>query len=730
MKTSVQKKIRLLFILISFTLLFVALLGRLLWLQVIDGEWYKNKAHMQQVKDQIIDPNRGIIYDRNGKELAVNLPVKTISVDPILLGKSKMGIDQIAQKLSEILQMNKADVQKILQKSAEYVVLKRKVEVETSDKLKSWVTENMLNGIYFEDDIKRVYPNKSLAAQVIGFTGTDNQGLSGVELSMEKYLKGEPGIVLNEVDSSGVQIPFVQENHVGLKDGLNVVLTIDENIQAYAENALQKAIIDNKVLNGGTVIVMDPRNGEVLAMASKPDFDLNHPFAAPSGIPDIDSKTWNSLSAGDKAKKLQEMVWKNRAIENMYEPGSTFKTITAAAGLEEGTINPNTEVVDKPIKVAGWTINSDKPGGHGNETFSQSLYNSDNPVFVKLAQAMGIDRFYSYVRAFGFYDKTGINLPGEAHSIFQKKPAEIDMATASFGQNFQITPIQLITAYAAIANGGKLLKPHLIKDLTDSDGNIVSIFSPEYVRNVISKQTSDTLKELLVGVVNQGTGTNAYVSGYKVAGKTGTAETFQNGKRSKDRFIASFSAFAPADNPVINVLVVLDYPSGNSHMGGVVAAPVAASIIDYTLNYLGVERKYTDKDLKSMTREVNVPDVTNKKLEACESELTTAGLKFKIIGGNKKASIVANQTPKPNESLPENSFVILYTNKSEPEKVVNVPDVTKKTVSEATNTLHNIGLNIRIKGTGNAVRQEFRAGTQVPVGTVIEVDFLNGQNSD
>lgn len=726
-----QKKKRLLIILILFTLLFIALLGRILWLQVIDGEWYKNRAHMQQVKDQIINPKRGMIYDRNGKELAVNLPVKTISVNPILLGKSKIGIDQIAQKLSEILQMDKADVQKILQKSAEYVVLKRKVKVETSDTLKSWATENKLNGIYFEDDIKRIYPNNSLAAQVIGFTGTDNQGLSGVELSMDKYLKGEPGIVLNEVDRSGVQIPFVQENHVGLKDGLNVVLTIDENIQAYAENALQKAIDDNKVLNGGSVIVMDPRNGEVLAMASKPDFNLNNPFAAPSGIPSKDSSTWNNLNSGDKVKKLQETVWKNKAIESMYEPGSTFKTITAAAGLEEATINPNTQVVDTPIKVAGWTINSDKPGGHGKETFSQSIYNSDNPVFVKLAQSLGIDRFYNYVRAFGFNDKTGINLPGEAHSIFQKSPAEIDMATASFGQNFQITPIQLITAYAAIANGGKLLKPHLIKNLTNSEGNVVLNFSPESVRNVISRQTCDTLKELLVGVVDQGTGINAYVSGYNVAGKTGTAETFQNGRRSKDRFIASFSAFAPADNPVINVLVVLDYPSGNSHMGGVIAAPVAASIIDYSLNYLGVERKYTDKDIKNMTQVVNVPDVTNKKLAECESKLTTAGLKFKIIGsGNNKNSIVANQAPKPNESLPENSVVILYTNKGEPVRMVNVPDVSKKTVSEATQTLNNIGLNIKVNGTGNAVRQEFKAGSQVPVGKLIEVDFLNAQNSD
>lgn len=730
-KSPKRNRNRLLFLLITFTVLFIAILVRFLWIQIVDGAWYKNMAYAQENKGQVISPKRGVIYDRNGKELAINLPVKTISCDPHLVQGSKLDIDQIAQKISEILQIDKGDLLKKLQKSNGYQLIKKKADTEVSDTLKKWANANKVDGIYIDEDSKRFYPNKNLAAHVIGFAGSDNQGLSGIELTMEQYLKGKPGKHLSEVDAYGLKIPFSEEKKIDVQDGLNVVLTIDEAIQFSTEKALQKAIYDYKVINGGTAIVLDPRNGDILAMVSKPDFDLDDPYAFPIGVTGFDSSSWSSLKSNEKVKKLQETVWRNKAINITYEPGSTFKSIISATSLEEGIIAPNSEVFDVPIKVADWTINSDMPGGHGKESFSQSFYNSDNPVFVKLAQALGIEKFYNYVKSFGFFDTTGIDLPGEAKSIFQKKPAEIDMATASFGQNFQITPIQLITAYAAIANGGNLLRPHLIKNLTDSNGNIVTNYEPEVVRNVLSKQSCDTLKGMLEGVVMQGTGTNAYVSGYRVAGKTGTAETFENGVRSKDRFIASFSAFAPADNPVINVLVVLDYPSEKSHFGGATAAPAAARIIEDTLEYLGVDRKYTDRDIGMMTKEINLTDITKRSVEDAEGTLSGLGLRFKIIGsGYNNSSIIVNQEPKPGESIPEKSVVILYINKGDKETIVKVPDVSNKTIPEATQALNDVGLNIKVKGTGTVVSQEYKAGFEVPIGKVIEIDFINEAKSD
>ncbi|MCX7711139.1 MAG: penicillin-binding transpeptidase domain-containing protein [Clostridia bacterium] len=725
-KSKKQLKVRLVITLVLITLLFLAAVGRIFWIQILDGQRYKNKATAQQIKGQLIAPQRGTIYDRNGKELAVSIPVKTIAIDPVLLSKSKTSPDQIAQIFSDVLKVDKKDVLAKLKKNTVYEVIKRKVELEDSNALKKWCTDNKINGVYFEDDSKRYYPNNSLAAHVIGFTGTDNQGLSGIELSAEKYLKGIPGKIIGEVDERGWEIPFVQEKNIDVKNGLNVVLTIDEMVQYYAEKALKKTMEDFKVLNGGTVIVLDPRNGEILAMASAPDFNLNTPYAEPVGVSKLDTSNWKDLKQDEKIKKLQETVWRNKAVNESYEPGSTFKSITAAAGFEEGMISNGTEVVDAPVKVASWTINCDVPGGHGRETFSQAIYNSCNPIFVKLSQSLGIDRFYSYVKAFGFFDKTGIDLPGEATSIFQKRPTEIDMVTASFGQSFQITPIQLITAYGALANGGKLYKPHLIKELKDSNNNIVFKTQPEIVRNVISKQTSDIIKDNLVGVVDEGTGTNAYIPGYNVAGKTGTAETFENGVRSTEHFIASFSAFAPADNPVINVLVVIDYPSQKSHFGGSVAAPAAAKIIEETLNYLGVERNYTDKDRVRMKQEVNTPDITNKTLKEAINTLTGLNLKHKVIGdaGNLKA-LVAGQYPKPGESIIANSMIVLFTDKNNMNMTVKMPNLTGKTIYEATKVLNDLGLNIKVKGNGVSATQEYKPGTEVVIGKAVEVEFIN-----
>ncbi|NLL05019.1 MAG: PASTA domain-containing protein [Clostridiaceae bacterium] len=715
---SLIMKKRLLFLMFAFSALIVALSVRVGWIQIVNGAWYQEKAYQQQNRDREITPRRGTIFDRNMKALAISATVERIVVNPQDFEKLKESEkEEIAEKLAQILELNKEDVLKKIKRNVSYEVIKKQVEKEVGNKIREWIEEDEIVGIYIDEDTKRYYPQNNLASHVIGFTGADNQGLSGIEIVMEKYLKGVPGKILSETDASGRYVPFSEEKRINPQDGLNVVLTIDENIQYFASNALDKAISDNKVLNGASAIVMDPRNGDILAMVSKPDFDLNSPRSAPPGE---DPENWNGYSE-DGVNKLNSTVWRNKCVVDRYEPGSTFKAITSAAGLEEGVVTPDTMTDDYTINVSGHNINCWSPNRHGVETFREAVYHSCNPAFVKVAQALGLDTFYKYLKAFGFYDTTGILLPGEAKSDIHAKPTEIDMAVASFGQRFEITPLHLISAYSAIANGGKLMKPRIVKELTDSDGNVVEKFEPETVRNVISQKTSETLRDILEGVVGDegGGGKNAYVKGYRVAGKTGTSETKQKGV-----YIASFSAIAPADNPVICVLVVLDNPTGDSYYGGVIAAPVAGKIVEDTLNYLGVERRYNEKDLAMIAEEVIVPDIRDMTVEEAKKVLRDKGLEWKIEGDNKaNDAIVKLQTPRSGAKIAKKSVVITYTYIPEAENMVKVPDLSMKTVDEATRALNEVGLNIKVNGIGNAMVQNIEADVEVPEGSVIEVDF-------
>ncbi|HHV96439.1 MAG TPA: PASTA domain-containing protein [Clostridiaceae bacterium] len=721
-----QTKKRLLAVLVLFFLVFIYLAGHTGYIQLVQGQTLKNMAYEQQTRGRVITPKRGTIYDRNGKELAISASVDTIVVNPKDISRYEGMGEKIAEKLSEILEMDKETILKKVNRNTWYEIIKAKVDKSVGDQVRQWIKEEDIKGVYVDEDSKRFYPHGNLACHVIGFVGTDNYGLDGIEAVMEKYLKGEPGRILSELDAGGRTMPYTPERRIEAKEGLNVVLTIDETIQYLAEKAIEKAIEDNNVLNGAVAIVMDPRNGDILALVSKPDYDLNNPFAPPVGIEGVDPETWKGYTEED-VKILQETVWRNKAVADTYEPGSTFKAITAAAGLEEGAIQPDTPVNDRPVKVSGWTISCWRPNIHGDETFAESVYNSCNPVFVKVAQSLGIEKFYSYVRAFGFYDKTGIQLPGEAKSIIHDNPKEIDMAVASFGQRFQITPIQLITAYCAIANGGYLMKPRLVKELRDSQGNIVKTFEPEVIRQVISRETSGTLRQILEGVVSEGTGRNAYVKGYRVAGKTGTSETTDT--KQTGRYIASFSAFAPADNPVINVLVILDHPTGDSHTGGLIAAPVAQGLIEDILNYLGVEKRYTEKDKEAIKVPVSVPEVRNLKLSEAKALLNEQGLEYMVEGdGNNKDIVVVDQMPKPGAVIPKDSVVILYTYKPESEETVKVPNLLNKTVYEATKALNSIGLNINVIGDGIVVKQYIDPGTEVVKGTVIDVEFIHTDN--
>lgn len=712
--TLIMKK-RLLVVLTFFSLLVFGLIARVGWLQLVKGEELQKMAFEQQNSDREIPPRRGSILDRNGKALAMSATVDRIVVNPTEIAKSDE--EEISQKLAEFLDMDKdAVLKKVSNDGSRYEVIKKRVEKSDGKQIRQWKSEENIHGVYIDEDSKRYYPNGNIAAHIIGFTGEDNQGLDGIEKTMEKYLKGLPGKILSEVDAHGRQMPNYQNKRIDPQDGLNVVLTIDETIQHIATEALQKAIDDNKVANGGIVIVLDPRNGEILALVSKPDYNLNSPRACPPGA---DPATWTGNSQKD-IDFLYKTVWRNKAVSDTYEPGSTFKAITSAIAFEEGVVTPETRTSDFPIELQGWTINCWTRNLHGEESFREAVYNSCNPAFVRAALSVGVEKFYKYVRAFGFYDKTGIELPGETKGNFHAKPQEIDLATASFGQTFTITPMELITAYGALANGGTLIKPSLVKEVVDAEGNVVVKTQPEVVRNVISKETTQTLLNVLEGVVSEGTGRNAYVKGYKVAGKTGTSETTVDGV-----YIASFAAIAPADNPRICVLIALDNPRGEAYYGGTIAAPVAGKIVEETLKHLGVERRYSEKDLEKMAEEVYVPDIRDKSISDAKKLLNQMGLKYRIDGeGYDESTVIKDQTPKPGVLLAKESVVIVYTNKQEEEILVRVPDVTNKTIDEATDSLNTAGLNIKVVGNGTAVRQSVEPGTEVPQGEVIEVEFL------
>ncbi len=712
-------KKRLLFILVTFTFLIFLLLIRIGYIQLVQGEQLRKDAYIQQNMGRVINPKRGTIYDRNGKELAISASVETVSVNPQDLRKNTVEPEYIAKKLAEILEMDQNKVLTIISRNTIFEFVKQKVDKEVGDAVRRWREEEELIGIYVDEDSKRFYPNESLASHVIGITRIDNVGMFGIEAVFDKYLQGVPGKIISEVDGLGREIPLSEEKYISPRDGWNVILTIDETIQYFAEKALENAMADYKLIGGAAAIVMDPRTGEILAMASLPDFDLNNPRLAPPGY---DTETWSGYSNED-VNALWATVWKNKAISEAYEPGSTFKAITTAAGIEEGVITPDTIVTDKTITMGGHDIKCWKPNAHGTQPFYMGVYNSCNPVFVNLSLDLGVSRFYSYMKSFGFYDDTNIELP-EGKPVHHEKPKEIDMAVASFGQRFMITPIQLATAYSAIANGGKLLKPHLVKELIDNDGNIVERYEPEVVRNVISRQTSETVREILEGVVSIGTGKNAYVKGYRVAGKTGTSVTTVPG-----RYIASFAAIAPADNPVITVLIVLDHPMGFSYYGGTIAAPVAGQLVEDTLNYLGVERRYTEQDQQMMKTPVTVPDLRNMTVEQAKQALKNSKLKAVVKDDGSGGNLVKDQTPKPGASLYEDSVVIVYSYNPPDDRTVSVPDLSNKTISEATETLNSLGLNIKVNGVGMAHKQSIEPGARVEEGKIIEVDFLYFENT-
>ena len=709
MKIGNRKRIIFLFVLIVIAFMF--LIGRLAWVQVVDGMRLQEMAYEQQTRDRTINSSRGTIYSSDGKVLAISAAMETISVTPTQVENQA----ELSQKLADLLGLTYDEVYEKVTADSALVTIAKNIDKETTDLLREWITETKTKGVKIDESTKRYYPNNNLLSHVLGFVGTDNQGLYGIEKTYEDILTGIPGRVISETDGKGNDIPFSSEEYFAPQNGRDLVLTIDSSIQYFAEKYLKQAVIDNACAKGGVAIVMQPRTGDVLAMAVNPDFDPNNAFGPYNKEQE---EKWDTMDSSEK-KKLREKTWRNMAVSDTYEPGSTFKVITLSTALDSGAINLDSKFTCTGSYTAGgatmkcWRYY--RP--HGLQTLRECLGNSCNPAFIQIGLKIGKETFYKYIDAFGLTEKTGIDLPGEASGIFHtiQNVKDAELATAAFGQRFQITPIGLITAISAVANDGKLMEPRIVKEIRDSEGNVLSRNEPNAVRQVISKQTAETVRSMMEYVVSKGTGGNAYIEGYNIGGKTGTGE---QGIGASTWYVASFVGIAPANNPEVAVLVALFDPKGASHGGGAIAAPVVRNIIEDTMRYLQIQPNSSGEN-----KGVIVPEVRGLTIDEAKTKLREAGLKANVNGKQSAEIIIQDQIPKPNVEVLENSTIILYTEAGADKVMVSVPNVYGKTISEATNLLKNVGLNVNITGLGTAYSQYPKAGASAERGSIVNVEF-------
>lgn len=654
-KIKLLSKKRLIIVLILACLLFLALIFRTGYLQLVKGEWLTTKATDQQTREIPIEPKRGTIYDKNMKELAVSVTKYTVWCKPVEV-KEK---ENTAKKVSEILGKEYDDVLKSVSKKNMALV---KIERWIDDEKAKQIREANIPGIWVAEDNQRYYPYGNFAPYVLGHTSADSEGIAGIEMKYNKHLKGTPGKLIVSTDASGREIPRGMEKYYEPTQGKGVVLTIDEVIQHYTEKAAQKAYELNNAKRV-SVIAMDIETGGILSLASKPDYDPNNSRKA------IYPYYEEELEKYDDKNKLKGyyQMWRNPLISDTYEPGSTFKLITSSAGLEENVIGENEKFVCKgSVTVGGRKIKCWRHyRPHGEQTFAQGVQNSCNPVFVEVASRLGVSKMYDYIEAFGLTKKTGIDLPGEASSILynEKNVGPVELATISFGQSISVTPIQLLTAISSIANDGKLMQPTMVKAYTDNKGNIIEEVKPKVVRQVISEETSKEIMEIAESVVSEGGGKTAYLPGYRLAGKTGTAQKVIDGKYAQGKYICSFISIAPADDPKIAILAIVDEPTGVSAFGSTTAGPIIKEIMSDVLPYLGVEPKYTEEEKKELEKaKVKVPDVRNLSIEEASKVLEEAKLYDNIDTDSniKKGTKVKDMFPKPGVSVDEGSTIILY----------------------------------------------------------------------
>ena len=710
--------------------MFVLLFFRLFDLQITRHEELQGKAVNQQTRRTVVTANRGTIYDAGGNILAISSSAETIILSPLEIDNAVNDTEDpvswtkesLAAGLAEILGKDASAIRKRMDNvKSQYEVIQLRADEDTAAKVRSYVDENKIAGVHLVADTKRYYPYGSLAAQVIGFVGDENTGLYGLEAYYEKELEGQSGLVISSKDQAENDMLYTYEQYFAAKNGSDLTLTLDTTIQYYLEKGIESMVDKFSAANGASGIVMDAKTGGILAMASYPNYDLND-FLTVS-----DQTLQERIERGESTvADMQLLQWRNKALNDTYEPGSTFKILTLSAALEEGVVDKTTTVnCGGSVSISGYTIHCSNKNGHGLQTLVQSVGNSCNPAFINYGLRIGSEKFYEYMRSFGLMNTTGIDLGGEAVGVFAADSSftQLDLACYAFGQNFTVTPLALIAAQAACINGGYLHTPYLVERITDSDGNVTYRHDDTPVRQVISEQTSATVRECLEYVVASGTGKNGQVAGYRIGGKTGTADKGQTGD-----VVVSFLCFAPADDPQVIMLITMDTPSratGTYVSGGNMVAPTASTVMAEILPYLGVEPSYSAEELLGM--DTTVPNVIGMSVDEAKTKLKDRALSYKIVGDGET---ITDQTPAGGAIIPGKSSVILYVGEEKSTDKCVVPHLIGKTPSEANTTATAAGLLIRFSGTtgseSSSVRvlsQSIDEGTEVEAGTVITVQL-------
>lgn len=724
-------------ILLILVLGFGAAVLRLTYLTTIQSSELQESAVDLQLADTTVSAKRGTIYDANGNVLAESASVWQVVMSPVNFKNDKQR-QAAAKGLSEIFDLEYNDVLDDTKQQSHYVVVKRRIESDEREKVLELIDtlkkDYSCSGvIQLLDDYKRYYPKNSLASSVIGFTGSDDQGLEGIEYEYDSYLSGTPGRIITAQNARGTDMPFRYEQNVESEDGNNVYLTIDETIQSICEKYMQKGVEDNNVLNKGVCIAMDVNTGAILAMVTTDGYDLNNPY-------ELSAKDKKKIKSTPKKKQAEaesaalSNMWRNKAVADTYMPGSVFKMCVASAALEENLVNEKTSFTcTGSILVEGETIHCSNIAGHGTQNFVEAISNSCNPAFVQIGQMLGASKFRQYYQGFGFSDKTGIDLPGEAEDSFWKegKMGGVDLAVASFGQNFSITPIQMITACAAVSNGGYVVQPHVVSKITDSKGNVIKTVDKKVKRQVISDDTSKKMNEYLEYNTERQGAAAGYISGYKVAGKTGTSEkkgvTKVESSFSED-YISSFCGYAPADDPQIAMLVFFDTPDGDAYYGSQVSSPVFINIMSEVLPYLDVKTSYTDEELGYV--DASAGDYTGVSVDEAKTAVEADGFTATVKGNG---STVISQIPTVSSGLQKGGSIVLYTDSDSQSETVSVPSLIGLSPDEVNNVASAYGLNVSFSGattsSGTSSSQNIEAGTSVSPGTVITVSFADSSST-
>ena len=724
-------------ILLILVLGFGAAVLRLTYLTTVQSSELQESAVDLQLADTTVSAKRGTIYDANGNVLAESASVWQVVMSPVNFKNDKQR-QAAAKGLSEIFDLEYNDVLDDTKQQSHYVVVKRRIESDEREKVLELIDtlkkDYSCSGvIQLLDDYKRYYPKNSLASSVIGFTGSDDQGLEGIEYEYDSYLSGTPGRIITAQNARGTDMPFRYEQNVESEDGNNVYLTIDETIQSICEKYMQKGVEDNNVLNKGVCIAMDVNTGAILAMVTTDGYDLNNPYELSAKDKKKIKSTAKSKQAEAESAALSNM-WRNKAVADTYMPGSVFKMCVASAALEENLVNEKTSFTcTGSISVEGETIHCSNISGHGTQNFVEVISNSCNPAFIQIGQMLGAGKFRQYYQGFGFSEKTGIDLPGEAEDSFweEGKMGGVDLAVASFGQNFSITPIQMITACAAVSNGGYVVQPHVVSKITDSKGNVIKTVDEKIKRQVISDDTSKKMNEYLEYNTERQGATAGYISGYKVAGKTGTTEkrgvTKFESSFSED-YISSFCGYAPADDPQIAMLVFFDTPDGDAYYGSQVSSPVFINIMSEVLPYLDVKTSYTDEELGYV--DASAGDYTGVSVDEAKTAVEADGFTATVKGNG---STVISQIPTVSSGLQKGGSIVLYTDSNSQSETVSVPSLIGLSPDEVNDVASAYGLNVSFSGattsSGTSSSQNIEAGTSVSPGTVITVSFADSSST-